>query len=131
MRIWKRAALLALCLLTALMLCACKQNPSPEKLYAKLLGHFQAQGYDCTLEPLADENRAVPIYKASAWKRLLLDGAEEVLVYFDESNRADYLSSLIDGETYRHVTRFGLRFVLVYEGEDAGVLAALAAIEND
>ena len=52
---------------------------------------------------------------------------EEVLVYFDESNRADYLSEPID-ETYGHVARFGLRFVVVYPGMDEGVIEALESM---
>lgn len=126
---WKRLLLLALLLCTALMLCACKQNPSEEQLYAKLLACFEQSGYTCTLSPLAE--REVPIYNASAWKSLLLDGTQEVLVYFDESNRADYLSALIPAEAWGCVTRFGLRFVLVYEGTDADVLSALSRIQND
>jgi len=69
----------------------------------------------------------VPIYKASSWKKLMLSD-EEVLVYFDESNRADYLVSGIDPAGYSFVGPFGLRFVLVYQGADSGVLEALNAM---
>lgn len=134
MRRGKRAALGALCLAMALLLCGCKQNPPPEKLYAKLLAHFEDRGYACELMPVADAERDVPIYNASAWSSLWLTGEgaerEEVLVYFDESNRADYLSEGI-GEESGFVTRFGLRFVLAYQGSDEGVLKALGEIVNE
>lgn len=120
---WFLLAVLAVCL------CSCDQNPSQEQLFSKLIAHFESYGYQCTLSPLADSqpDRAVPIYKASAWHQLMLD-EEEVLVYFDESNRADYLSEPIDESIYGHVGRFGLRFVVVYPGEEPGVLAALEAM---
>lgn len=129
MRAGKRAALAAICLSALFLLCGCKQNP--KNLYAKLLSHFEERGYSCELAPLSDAERDVPIYNAGAWMSLLLNGEEEVLVYFDESNRADYLSGRIDEEQYGLATRFGLRFVLVYQGEDEGVIKALGEIRND
>ena len=111
------------------LLCACHENPSQEQLYSKLFAHFESYGFTCQLQPVEAE-RDVPIYKASAWQKLMLDG-EEVLVYFDDSNRADYLSEPIDENVYGQVTRFGLRFVLVYPGNDARVLEAFEAISNE
>lgn len=125
----KRMLLLIMLLALALCLSACKQNPSEEKLFAKLIAHFESYGYQCALSPLADgqPDREVPIYNASVWHSLMLD-EEEVLVYFDESNRADFLSAPIDESIYGRVGRFGLRFVLVYPGEDEGVLQAFEAM---
>ena len=119
------AAVLALVLFT---LCACHENPSQEQLYSKLFAHFASHGFTCELKPVEDD-RPVPIYKAAAWQSLMLD-VEEVLVYFDDSNRADYLSTFVDEETFGTAWRFGLRFVLVYDGDDPAVLDALNAIEN-
>ena len=79
----------------------------------------------------ATEDLQVPIYRPQAWRTLTLNGTEQVLVYFDESNRADYLSEGIDTEEYGYVTRFGLRVVLVYPGQDEGVISALQAIPTD
>jgi len=124
----KKRILLAMLALLCMLLSACKENPTQEELYAKLLNHFEQRGYSCTLAPLADAQRDVPIYKASAWQSLHLNG-EEVLVYFDESNRADYLSTFVDEEVFGRTWRFGLRFVLVYAGDDSRVLEALNAIE--
>lgn len=122
----RKAALVALLMCMLALLCGCKQNPSEEKLYARMTEHFARHGYECVFSPL-EEERKVPIYNATAWKTLML-GQEEVLVYFDESNRADYLASGIDPAGYSFVGRFGLRFVLVYEGADSGVLEALNAM---
>lgn len=120
----KRMILLSVLVICCALLCACKQNPTEEVLFAKLLDHFQQRGYSCTLSRVEDTGRDVPIYKASVWHSLMLDG-EEVLVYFDESNRADYLSEPIDESVYGHKARMGLRFVLVYPGENEGIVQAL------
>lgn len=117
-------AVLLVCLLG--LLCSCKQNPSEEQLYARMTEYFAGHGYTCSFASL-EEGTDVPIYQSSAWKKLMLD-QEEVLVYFDESNRADYLSSGITEEGYSFVGQFGLRFVLVYEGTDSAVLEALNAM---
>lgn len=109
------------CLLAALS--GCKENPPAEKLNARLMGYFADCGFQCSIEPLETE-REVPIYNSSVWQRLLLDG-EEVLLYFDESNRADYLTQGISPDAYSFAGHFGLRFVLVYEGENPQVLKAL------
>ena len=124
----KRMILLALLAAMLFSLCACHQNPTQEQLYSKLFSHFESRGLACQLFPV-EENRAVPIYRASAWNALML-GSEEVLVYFDDSNRADYLSTFVDEETFGPAWRFGLRFVLVYNGENEAVLNALNDIEN-
>ena len=119
----RKSMLAALLALVLLLLCSCKQNPTQEKLYARLTAHFASHGYTCSFAHV-DADRAVPIYKAEAWQVLLLNG-EEVLLYFDESNRADYLADGIDASAYSFVGHLGLRFVLVYEGQDEGVLEAL------
>ena len=129
MKSWKKR-LLALMLAAFMpLLCACHENPSQEELYSKLFAHFENYCYECRLQPV-EEGTAVPIYKASAWQKMLLN-EEELLVYFDDSNRADYLSETIDEAIYGRVTCFGLRFILVYPGSDAGVLKALDAIVNE
>ena len=120
----KRLMLLVLLCAVLVLACDCKQNPTEEQLFAKLIAHFEERGYSCELSKLEDESREVPIYKASVWHRLLVNG-EEVLVYFDESNRADYLADPIDESVYGHVSRFGLRFVVIYPGQDAGIVKAL------
>ena len=115
-------------LLVTLCLCSCKENPSGEDLFEKLVAHFAGRGFTCALEPV-ETGRAGPIYTASASRSLKRNG-REVLVYFDESNRADYLSGFVDEERYGRVERFGLRFVLVYAGEDPAVHEALDAMDS-
>ena len=119
----RKTILAALLLGMLFLLSGCKQNPSEQQLYARMTEYFETLGYTCSFSAV-EENTEVPIYLPSSWKALRLDG-EEALVYFDESNRADYLASLIDAETYSFVGQFGLRFVLVYRGSDPGVLQAL------
>ncbi len=125
----KRLMLLFMLAVLMLTLCACHENPSQEQLYSKLFAHFESHGFTCRLEPVA-QDREVPIYKASAWQKLMLD-EEEVLVYFDDSNRADYLSTFVNEDVFGPAWRFGLRFVLVYNGSDGQLLKALNAIQND
>lgn len=123
--------ILALLLVLCLGLSGCRQNPSEQALFSKLMACFQDRGFVCTLERLGDSEpeREVPIYKASVWHTLDL-GGEEVLVYFDESNRADYLSAQIDEEDWGTVARFGLRFILVYEGENQEILSVLQEMKE-
>ena len=125
----KRPLLMLMLAAVMASVCACRQNPSQEQLYARMFAHFGAYGFACSLQPVA-EDQPVPIYKAKAWQTLKLDN-EEVLVYFDDSNRADYLSTFVDAEAFGTAWPFGLRFVLVYDGDDARVLEALNAIENE
>lgn len=131
MRAQKKALFLLMLALGSALLCGCKQNPSQEQLFSKLIGYFESRGYACALAPLADTQPEadVAIYNAIVWYRLTV-GGEDVLVYFDESNRADYLCSQIDEDKYGYVTRFGLRFVLTYPGNDSGVLKALESINT-
>ena len=121
----RRMALWLLMMCAALVLGGCKQNPTQEQLYARMNAYFQDAGFQYACEPL--EERPVPIYHSSAWQSLKLDG-EEVMVYFDESNRADYLAAGIDASAFTFVGRFGLRFVLVYEGVNQRVLDVLNAM---
>lgn len=128
MKMRKKCLLALVLLLAALCLCSCKENPSGEDLFEKLVAHFASRGFTCALEPV-ETGRDVPIYNGSVWCSLKLNG-EEVLVYFDESNRADYLSGFINEERYGRVERFGLRFVLVYAGDDPAVQEALDAMDS-
>ena len=124
-RTWKQWLLVLIC---CLLLCSCAQNPTQEKLYAKLLGRFTDAGYTVSMMPVA-EGQPVGIADASRWQQLLV-GEETILVYFDESNRADYLKTFVDAEQFGLVTRFGQRFVLTYNGEDESVIELLKSIDQ-
>ncbi len=121
-QMWKHAALCCL-LACCLLLCACAKNPTQERLYAKLLARFTDAGYTVTLAPVP-EDHPVGIADASRWQQLTV-GEETVLVYFDESNRADYLKTFVDQEQFGLVTRFGQRFVLTYAGTDEALIELL------
>ena len=125
MKVQKKAIL---CLLVAalMLLGGCKQNPAEEELFVRVMNHFTS--LHPTRQKLADSTRAVPIYNASVWYSLQLDDGEEVLVYFDESNRADYLADGIDAQAWGCVGRLGLRFVLVYQGQDERVLELMRSL---
>ena len=123
-----RKSLMSLLLALCLLLCACGQNPPAEKLYAKLLGRIADAGYSTTPEPVP-EGMPVGFANASHWQRLQL-GSETVLVYFDESNRADYLKSFVDPELFSTVTRFGQRFVLAYNGTDETIIRLLKELDQ-
>lgn len=117
-------ALMALCL----CLCGCSPAPAPEARDKKLIDSFTSRGMTC--ERADDVQIADPaIYDASAWYALSVNG-EIVYVYFDESNRADYLCSGIDQEEYGLATTFGLRYVLNYRGDNEDIIAALNEMDE-
>ncbi len=121
----RKKILLACCVLVCCLLCSCAKNPSQEQLYAKLLARFAEAGYTAELS-LVPEGQPVGIADASRWQQLSVgEGEEPVLVYFDESNRADYLRTFVDAQTFGLVTRFGQRFVLTYNGSDAAIISLL------
>ncbi|MEG0996983.1 MAG: hypothetical protein RSA65_00795 [Clostridia bacterium] len=126
MRIVKRLPCALLALMLVLMLCGCARNQTKEQLYQKLMVGLREQGYACTLSA-AEAGEKTAIYDASVWDVLTV-GEERVLVYFDESNRADYLCSQIDQDVYGYLRPYGLRFILHYRGSDAGLLSALKAL---
>lgn len=119
---------LAVILSACLLLYACTQNPTQEKLYAKLLSCFADAGYTVSLAPV-DDGVPVGIVDTSRWQQLMV-GEETVLVYFDESNRADYLKTFVDQEQFGLVTRFGQRFVLTYAGDDAALIQLLQEMDH-
>ena len=103
-------------------------NPTAQERSRKLKTYLEDLGFTVVIEPMA-QDRTAPIYKPSAWESWQLDG-EELLVYFDESNRADYLAGQID-ESFGVSARFGLRFVLVYAGEQEAILSMLQNLPQD
>lgn len=119
---------MAVVLSACLLLCACAQNPTQEKLYAKLVSRFTDAGYTVNLAPV-DDGIPVGIADTSRWQQLSV-GEETVLVYFDESNRADYLKTFVDREQFGLVTRFGQRFVLTYAGSDAVLIQLLQEMDQ-
>lgn len=103
-------------------------NPTVEERNANMKRYFENRGFEVSIKPM-DLTQAAPIYHPSVWEVWSLNG-EDVLVYFDESNRADYFAARIDPE-FGYSARFGLRFVLVYGGENEAVLQALHSLPED
>ena len=115
------ALLLSLALLAALTSC---QKREEQAYFQPLTDFLTSRGYEHTLEPLADQagSKNVPIYDESVWYSLQI-GTEDVLVYFDSSNRAKHLADQFcrDDES-RKVIYVGLRFILCYSGVDERIL---------
>ena len=122
----KRFLAAALMALTIGLLCGCQKIVDESKRFQKLIAVFTDAGYACTLQDVPAET-PVGIYNASVWKALEVDG-ETVMVYFDESNRADYLSAMIDAADFGYATYWGQRFVLTYNGTDEELLQFLKAL---
>ena len=120
--------LLAVLMVCCLLLCACAKNPTQDQLYSKLLSRLTDAGYAPVLAPVPD-GQPVGIADASHWQQLTM-GNETVLVYFDESNRADYLKTFVDVEQFGLVTRFGQRFVLTYAGGDEALISLLQEMDQ-
>lgn len=119
----KKALLLLILTIAAAILGACSAKNDETRVYGKLLAVFEEAGYPAALEGV-EADAAVPIYNASVWKRLKA-GEESALVYFDESNRADYLLTMIDQTPYTVCTHYGQRFILLYQGTNPDFTAFL------
>lgn len=118
-----RKAAAALMLSLCLLLCACGRQQPASDPYGKLTAYFTDAGFACAPDDEAPVDDPA-IWEASAWRALDV-GGETVYVYFDESNRADYLLAQIDQERFGFTARFGLRFILNYRGDNEAVLQAL------
>ena len=120
-----------ICLVLAgltLFLSGCAKTPTDEQRYRKLIALFTDAGYSCALsDPPPDT--PVGIYNASVWKTLKI-GEETVMVYFDESNRADYLITLVDPAVCDLAVDWGQRFILTYNGDDETLIAFLQALSQ-
>ena len=114
----KIAPIIALLLMFTLTFCT--NNHIETDPYEPILNRFNTFHTICNPMP---ETYDAPIYNPSAWCVLQVDG-EEVWVYFDESNRADYLSQSI-ADAYDHVVTIGMRYILVYNGENPAIIKAL------
>lgn len=124
-RFWAGLLLLLLCSL--FLLTGCHSTPELSVLLKPLLTKAEEAGYSCSLLPLAQtgDMTEVAIYDSSVWYQLLLN-QEEVLVYFDSSNRASYLiEQFCNGKNLGYFGAVGLRFIVNYRGTDPDVLAFL------
>ena len=103
----------------------------PKNHFQQLFDFLQAEGRTYTWEALADkgENIPVPIYDETVWYRLTL-GEEELLVYFDASNRAKQLAAqFCTDPAYGHVIHVGLWYIICYSGEDEAILEMMDRLQ--
>lgn len=108
------------------VLSGCQEASQLDKLSA-LAEWITEQGYTCRYDPSlrAAEGTSVPIGDPSLWIPFQVEG-EELLVYFDTSNRAKQLArQFASDEIYGTSAAFGLRFIVNYRGADPVVLALL------
>ena len=107
-------------IITMVLFSSCQPNEEAS-VFQPLLDYAIAHGYEAVLTPLAETGEDVPIFNASVWYRLMLD-QDEVLVYYDSSNRAKQLAAQFCNEPEDgHVYSIGLRFILLYRGDTAAM----------
>ena len=128
----RKRLFIALALLALVFTLAGCRKQTVEEQFKTLTDALTESGYAYTLAPLAEEGRGepVPIYDETVWYLVTL-GEEELLVYFDSSNRAEHLArQFCGGVTDARVTAFGLRYIILYRGADEGVHALLDGLEK-
>lgn len=113
-----------------LLVSSCTAQPLENKFQA-FVNWLGDHGYSSTYTPLADSGNEVdvPIFNETVWYLFALEGGEELLVYFDTSNRAKQLAEqFCSNPSYGKTAAFGLRFIVNYRGNDEGVLSLLEEI---
>jgi len=81
--------------------------------------------------PLTENSQhtLIPIYDQTVWQSLMV-GDEEMLVYFDSSNRAKHLvqqfCGVLDNGKAFYV---GLRFILYYQGDSQDIMLLLDELQ--
>ena len=116
----KRKERMCALLILVLLVCTSCQKQTEPGYFQPLLDFLQSRGYTGELEPLkkGESPIPVPIYDETVW-HLLWIGQEEVLVYFDSSNRAKHLAEQFCSDVENgKVIYVGLRFILCYPGTD-------------
>lgn len=119
------AAGLLLCLLVSLSAC---QKQTLTEQFQNLSQALNDRGYPHTVSAVSTMGRHfdVPIYDDSVWYEVLLEDGESLLVYFDTSNRAKQLAQqFCDDPSYGKSVAYGLRYIILYQGEDAAILQML------
>lgn len=127
----KSKRLLILLLMLPLLLSAC-QKQETSAYFEPLFDFVTQHGYAYTFAPLSQQgkNVEVPIYNETVWYSLKL-GEEELLVYFDDSNRAKQLSAqFCESTENQKVIYVGMRFIICYRGTDEGIKAMMDAWQD-
>ena len=88
--------LLVLCLG---LLTGCFRATALKEPYAQIMQAFENGGFSVSLSEVSD-GTPVAIGENSRWKALNTESGDEVLVYFDDSNRAEYLAGMVEPGPY-------------------------------
>jgi len=119
-------SLMAVFLFVLLISISSGHKRDDQAYFQPLTDFLSSRGYTYKLEPLADQagSKDVPIYNETVWYSLCIGtDEEELLVYFDSSNRAKHLADqFCRGDETRKVVYVGLRFILCYSGTDEGII---------
>lgn len=122
----------AMLLIIVLLACTGCGKQTVDKQLATLSKALDEAGYACTITPLSEvaPDTDVPIHDATVWYSVKL-GEEELLVYFDSSNRAKQLAKqFCTDPAYGRTIAYGLRYIISYQGSDTEVDRLLDSLEN-
>ena len=88
---------------------------------------FENGGFSVSLSEVSD-GTPVAIGENSRWKALNTESGDEVLVYFDDSNRAEYLAGMVEPGPYGQIFWYGQRYILTYAGSGQALLEFLHSL---
>ena len=88
---------------------------------------FENGGFSVSLSEVSD-GTTVAIGENCRWKALNTESGDEVLVYFDDSNRAEYLAGMVEPGPYGQIFWYGQRYILTYAGSSQALLEFLHSL---
>lgn len=116
--------LLVLCLG---LLTGCFRATALKEPYAQIMQAFENGGFSVSLSEVSD-GTPVAIGENSRWKALNTESGDEVLIYFDDSNRAEYLAGMVEPGPYGQIFWYGQRYILTYAGSSQALLEFLHSL---
>ncbi len=123
----KSAFLVFLLMICPALLTGCFRATALKDPYAQIKQVFENGGFSVSVSALSD-GTPVAIGDVSRWKALRTEDGEEVLVYFDDSNRAEYLAGMAEQGPYGQIFWYGQRYVLTYAGSSQALLEFLHSL---
>ncbi len=114
-------------LLCLILLTGCFHATALKEPYQQIMQAFEDGGFPVSLAELPAET-PVAIGEPARWKALRTEEGEEVLVYFDDSNRAEYLAGMIEPGAYGQIFWYGQRYILTYAGSSEPLLDFLKTL---
>ena len=118
------AVLLFLCLI---LLTGCFHATALKDPYRQIMQAFETGGFPVSLAEVSAET-SVAIGETARWKALRTEEGEEILVYFDDSNRAEYLAGMVEPGVYGAIFWYGQRYILTYAGSSEPLLDFLKTL---